>query len=83
MPVPFELWLFVRIAIETGQNGGKLPIDEHKVAFRIIAIDQNRDGLKGHDRHGPPPGCGGVRSSDVTLEPNCLKSDQTGQRMTP
>ena len=38
MPVPFELWLFVRIAIETGQNGGKLPIDEHKVAFRVTLV---------------------------------------------
>src|SRR5215210_7068617 len=79
MPAALEL-RFVRIGIEPGQDSSKLPVDEHKMAFRVIAIDQNRKGLKGHNGHRRPPFAGGVRPSDVTLEQNCTKSHKTDQR---
>src|SRR5215213_9701579 len=82
MPAPLELWV-VRIGIKTGQDSSELPVDEHKMAFWVIAINQNRKGLKGHNGHRRPPCYGGVEPSDVTLEQNCTKSDEAGQRMTP
>ena len=43
MPAPLQL-RWVSVPVETGQDGGKLPVDERGTARGVMAVDQNRDG---------------------------------------
>ena len=40
------------VAIKPGQNSHKLPVHEHELALRVMAVDQNGNSLEGDNRHG-------------------------------
>ena len=54
LQVPQSLQLgIVRLPVQTGQHSSKLAIRQHKLTLRVMAVNENGNGLeRDHLRHG-------------------------------